>query len=55
MGILSINLCVFVELFLSKGADVNARNKNGDTALSIAVKSSASEMVKLLKQQAAQI
>ncbi|MCC3406360.1 MAG: hypothetical protein JGK17_12375 [Microcoleus sp. PH2017_10_PVI_O_A] len=38
-----------VKLFLSKGADVNARNKNGVTALSIADKSSTSEIVELLK------
>lgn len=42
-----------VKLFISKGADVNARNKNGATALSIAEKSSTSEIVKLLKQHGA--
>jgi|GEM_PF-2398261 ankyrin repeat protein len=42
-----------VKLFLSNGADVNARNKNGETALSIANKSSTSEIVKLLKQHGA--
>ncbi|MBE9163884.1 ankyrin repeat domain-containing protein [Tychonema sp. LEGE 06208] len=44
-----------VKLFLSKGADVNARNKNGETALSIAEKSSTSEIIKLLKQHGAKI
>lgn len=44
---------VLVKLFLSKGADVNARNKNGATALSIANKSSTPDIVKLLKQHGA--
>ncbi|MEG3896309.1 MULTISPECIES: ankyrin repeat domain-containing protein [unclassified Microcoleus] len=43
-----------VQLFLSKGANVNARNKKGETALSIADKSSTPEIVKLLKQHGAQ-
>ncbi|MEG4227579.1 ankyrin repeat domain-containing protein [Microcoleus sp. N9_B2] len=43
----------FVKLFLSKGADVNARNKNGATALTIAEKSSTSEIFKLLKHNGA--
>ncbi|WP_373534446.1 ankyrin repeat domain-containing protein [Microcoleus sp.] len=42
-----------VKLFISKGADVNARNKNGETALSIAKKSSTPEIAKLLKQHGA--
>jgi ankyrin repeat protein len=44
-----------VKLFLSKGADVNARNKNGATALSIADKSSTPEIIKLLKQHGAKV
>ena len=44
-----------VKLFLSKGADVNARNKNGETALSIADKSSTPEIIELLKQHGAKI
>ncbi len=44
-----------VKLFLSKGADVNVRNKNGATALSIAYKSSTPEIIKLLKQYGAKI
>ena len=44
-----------VNLFLAKGADVNAHNKNGETALSIAQKSSTPEVVKLLKQHGAKI
>ncbi|MEG3843946.1 ankyrin repeat domain-containing protein [Microcoleus sp. herbarium14] len=44
-----------VKLFLSKGADVNARNKNGQTALSIAYKSSTPEIIELLKQYGAKI
>ena len=44
-----------VKLFLSKGADVNGRNKNGETALSIAQKSAPPEMVELLKQHGAKI
>jgi ankyrin repeat protein len=44
-----------VKLFLSKGADVNARNKNGQTALSIADKSSTPEIIELLKQHGAKI
>ncbi|MBE9187145.1 ankyrin repeat domain-containing protein [Microcoleus sp. LEGE 07076] len=40
-----------VKLFISNGADVIARNKNGETALSIAEKSSTPEIVNLLKQK----
>jgi len=37
------------KLLLAKGADVNAKNNKGETALSIAREKSFSDIVKLLK------
>jgi ankyrin repeat protein len=42
-----------VELLLRKGADVDARDKDGDTALTMAEKKKHSEIVKILKKYGA--
>jgi len=40
-------------LLLSKGADINAKENNGKTALSYAVEGSCTEIVELLRKHGA--
>jgi ankyrin repeat protein len=48
-----INPVPVVKLLLKKGANVDAKDNNGDTALKLATTANNAEVVKLLKEKGA--